>query len=377
MKCYKKKYILLLLILCSPMFVYASCKPEMGKEVSYMQGNYGSVGYCDVAQNNMQNAGCMPTAYAILVANLYDSSVTPVTIRDEICNNSSLRYRIRGPGGNGGDGAVASYMFSDASDVQGIASKYQLSISEISTRDIDEIKNILKSGSMIVVSILCPDNSNGNDGVGCRFSTSTSGHYVVMANVSSDGTMIQVLNPGNSTTEKGSWDDDTIQQNIIDVVNIGMWEVKGTSSDCSKVVGISTQSSSNSSSTGSNGSSSSSSNGHIFSDVSTINTIDTKNVNCKNIFTDTSTGNLNGLGESLQMLFNIIKIAAVGITIILSSIDYIKAITAHDDSELKKANQRTIKRVIIGAAIFFLPFILDILFHLFGLYDISTCNIGS
>ena len=47
------------------------------------------------------------------------------------------------------------------------------------------------------------------------------------------------------------------------------------------------------------------------------------------------------------------------------------------DDEVKKANKRTVQRVIIGLAIFFLPFILDIVFDIFGLVDASRCGIGT
>ena len=32
--------------------------------------------------------------------------------------------------------------------------------------------------------------------------------------------------------------------------------------------------------------------------------------------------------------------------------------------------------MLFGAVIFLLPFLLDLLFQLFGLYDLSTCGIG-
>ena len=63
--------------------------------------------------------------------------------------------------------------------------------------------------------------------------------------------------------------------------------------------------------------------------------------------------------------------------IILSTIDYIKAIAASSQDDIKKTNQRTIKRMITGVIVFFVPLLLDILFNLFGVYDISTCGIGS
>ena len=86
---------------------------------------------------------------------------------------------------------------------------------------------------------------------------------------------------------------------------------------------------------------------------------------------------LNDLGEAMQGFFNLIKIATPIIVLILTTIDYIKAIINQDDGEIKKATQRGVKRLIFGILIFLLPFLLDLIFHAFGLYDISTCGIGS
>lgn len=96
---------------------------------------------------------------------------------------------------------------------------------------------------------------------------------------------------------------------------------------------------------------------------------------CKAILVDKNTGNLNNLGELLQNIFTIMKIAAPILTIALSIVDYIKAIIKASDS-LKKTNLRVIKRASLGIAIFILPYFLDLLFHLFGLYDISRCGIS-
>ena len=104
--------------------------------------------------------------------------------------------------------------------------------------------------------------------------------------------------------------------------------------------------------------------------------VETKDITCKNIFMKNET-ELNDLGEAMQGFFNLIKIATPIIVLILTTIDYIKAIINQDDGEIKKATQRGVKRLIFGILIFLLPFLLDLIFHAFGLYDISTCGIGS
>jgi len=104
--------------------------------------------------------------------------------------------------------------------------------------------------------------------------------------------------------------------------------------------------------------------------------IEKNNNNKCSIFINAKTGEYNEFYEFLQGLFTLIKIAAPVLVIALSTIDYIKALASSNADEMKKVTQRTIKRAVIGLIVFFLPFLLDILFELFGLYDISGCNIG-
>ena len=104
---------------------------------------------------------------------------------------------------------------------------------------------------------------------------------------------------------------------------------------------------------------------------------ETKDITCKNIFMkEDGSDELNDLGEAVQGLFTLIKIATPILVLILTTIDYIKAMTNQDDAEIKKTTQRTFKRLIFGILIFLLPFLLDLIFHLLGLYDLSTCGIG-
>ena len=95
------------------------------------------------------------------------------------------------------------------------------------------------------------------------------------------------------------------------------------------------------------------------------------------IFVDESDGQPTELYNMLQDLFNLIKIASPALVIVLSTIDYLGAIAKSNDDAVKKANSMTVKRIIIGLAIFFLPFLLDIVFEIFGLVDVSRCGIGT
>jgi len=345
----------------------ASCKPGALKEISYLQGDYQTIGYCSVERSNLQTGGCMPTAYAMLVANLSDSSVTPVTIRDEICN-SSLKSSVRGASGNGP--GQASYMLGTSSDAVAVAQKYNIHLERYSSREIEDIKTELKNGSMFIASIKCPSPGKGHDVSGCRFTSSASGHYVVLSNVDSENHIV-VLNPGNRATAQQAWSDSEIYGNILNVINQGLWKATGTSSNCSKV-------------TGSGGSSGGSSSGtttptkpgstedkypNFFPDLDTDSSCGTIFVNCD--------GEFNEFGEFLNRLFLLMKILAPALVLILSTVDYVKAILNSNADEMKKVNERTVKRAVVGLIVFFLPFLLELLFHIFGLYDISTHGIGS
>lgn len=102
--------------------------------------------------------------------------------------------------------------------------------------------------------------------------------------------------------------------------------------------------------------------------------IEEESINCESVFK--KNGEYNSLYYALQDAFTFIKFLAPVLVIVLSSMDYIKAITSHDAEGLKKANSKFIKRLVIGVLIFLLPYILDFLFEAFGVYDIQTCGVG-
>ncbi len=98
-------------------------------------------------------------------------------------------------------------------------------------------------------------------------------------------------------------------------------------------------------------------------------------IGCDTYFFD-EFGNETPFKEMLDDVFSFIRILVPVVVVILTTIDYIGAILSSDDSKIKKANQKALKRFTIGIILFFLPYLLDLLFHLFGLYDLSRCGIG-
>lgn len=95
---------------------------------------------------------------------------------------------------------------------------------------------------------------------------------------------------------------------------------------------------------------------------------------CETIFKK-SDGSFNELGQFVQDLFTLIKFAAPVLVIAFSTVDYAKALSAQNADDMKKAHIKFTKRLACGVAVFLLPFILDLLFEIFGLYGLGTCGV--
>ena len=84
------------------------------------------------------------------------------------------------------------------------------------------------------------------------------------------------------------------------------------------------------------------------------------------------------VGESiLTMVYNVLKWAkyvAPAIVIILSILDFIRAMASQSDDEMKKVQGKFVKRLIIAALLFLLPLIINFLLKTFGMYS-SKCDI--
>ena len=72
------------------------------------------------------------------------------------------------------------------------------------------------------------------------------------------------------------------------------------------------------------------------------------------------------------MVYNVLKWAkyiAPALVIILSMLDFIKAIASQSDDEMKKAQGKFVKRLIVAALLFLLPFIINFMLKTFGIYN--------
>lgn len=89
-----------------------------------------------------------------------------------------------------------------------------------------------------------------------------------------------------------------------------------------------------------------------------------------------STTNSSEPAYYLNFAFNLMKYAAIVILFALTIVDFAKAAASSDNDALKKALQKTIKRIIICIIIFFLPTLINFILSLLGVVDNPTCGIG-
>ncbi len=82
-----------------------------------------------------------------------------------------------------------------------------------------------------------------------------------------------------------------------------------------------------------------------------------------------------GVQEILSEIYRLVEIATPILTILLITVDMVKAVIAQDDNEMKKSQERSVKRLIIGLAIFLIPTVLDAILKIAGLAS-GICKIG-
>ncbi len=80
-------------------------------------------------------------------------------------------------------------------------------------------------------------------------------------------------------------------------------------------------------------------------------------------------------GKILKQVLDITRFAGPVLTIVLSIMDYIKALASQSQEDIKKANGRFIKRLIISVLIFIVPTLLEILLNWAG-NAYGVCALG-
>ncbi|MCI9233275.1 MAG: hypothetical protein HFH08_01605 [Bacilli bacterium] len=192
--------------------IKASCSGAVGTTTNsgsgkyYNQGDYAHVPYCS-GGSTVSSAGCLPTAYAMVVENLTGKVTTPQAIAEYICNdvNGSRKYRDDG-------GTSSRFVIDQATQSHFMVSARDIPVNE---RNIDNIIKILQSGKMIMASV---------KGTG-TFATE-NGHYIILSSVTPDG-KIKVLDPGHRSATKDH-STSVIQTEVLNKLNYTMIEFTGS-----------------------------------------------------------------------------------------------------------------------------------------------------
>ncbi|MGE5455778.1 MAG: hypothetical protein ACM3O4_01545 [Ignavibacteriales bacterium] len=82
-----------------------------------------------------------------------------------------------------------------------------------------------------------------------------------------------------------------------------------------------------------------------------------------------------GVLDIIEVIIRIICIVVPVILVIICSVDFAKAVTSQDNEALKKAMNTSFKRLIAGAIIFLLPFVVSFIMQLVGGSDYERAGV--
>lgn len=88
-----------------------------------------------------------------------------------------------------------------------------------------------------------------------------------------------------------------------------------------------------------------------------------------------STANEDSVAWLLQQLLNYIKILGPILVVILSSLDFAKAIIASDDENMKKVERKLMIRLVLAIALFLIPVLVSVLLNIFGITTDQICGL--
>lgn len=89
-------------------------------------------------------------------------------------------------------------------------------------------------------------------------------------------------------------------------------------------------------------------------------------------------GNVNdpdSVAWLLQKLLDYARLIGPFIVLIMSSLDYLKAVLNSDDDSLKKANKKLITRLMLIVALFLLPTLVSVLLNVLGFTSHEVCGL--
>lgn len=110
---------------------------------------------------------------------------------------------------------------------------------------------------------------------------------------------------------------------------------------------------------------------NTFDDKSSLDDLNKQYNNCNQII-DMSEGKF---GWILQKLLNYIKIAGPILVVLLSAVDFIKAMASSDENIFKKAQSRLMIRLIAALALFLVPTLVQLLLGLINGISDPTCGL--
>lgn len=95
--------------------------------------------------------------------------------------------------------------------------------------------------------------------------------------------------------------------------------------------------------------------------------------NCNSILGDAS--DTDSVAWLLQEILNYIKILGPILVIVLSGIDFAKAIVVSDEENMRKTQKKFIIRLLAAALLFLLPNLVTVLLEIFGITSSPLCNL--
>lgn len=83
----------------------------------------------------------------------------------------------------------------------------------------------------------------------------------------------------------------------------------------------------------------------------------------------------NSVAWLLQKILNYVRVIGPFIVLIMSSLDYIKAILSSDDDSLKNSHKKLITRLVLIVALFLLPTLVSVLLNILGFTSHEVCGL--
>jgi len=78
----------------------------------------------------------------------------------------------------------------------------------------------------------------------------------------------------------------------------------------------------------------------------------------------------------LATIFSVLRYVAIAIIIVMTTLDFVGAVSSHDNEIIKKAVNKLLKRAILCVIIFLLPTIIEFVLQFVHNRTITTCDIG-